>query len=68
MKSKQFQELKNFGEQELTAKFEDSQKKLFELKTQKKITPLKNPLLIRELRRDMARMKTLFRQKFNRDI
>ena len=40
------------------------QKKLFELKLKHSTVKLKNPLEIRNLRRDIARIKTLLRQKF----
>ena len=63
MKSKQWQELKNLTKQELQLKLEELQKKIFKLKLQHKSAPLKNPLEIRELRRDIARINTLLRQK-----
>ncbi len=65
MKIKQFREIKNFSKEELLAKLEEVQKKFFELKFRHKVTKLKNPLEIRELRRDIARLKTLLSVKFN---
>ncbi|MDI6640767.1 MAG: 50S ribosomal protein L29 [Elusimicrobiota bacterium] len=59
MKSKQWQELKNLTEQELQLQLEEKQKKLFKLKLQHKSAPLKNPLQLRELRRDIAKINTL---------
>jgi large subunit ribosomal protein L29 len=49
--------------QELNLKLEEFQNKLLKLKVQHKSAPLKNPLEIRELRRDIARIKTLLREK-----
>lgn len=68
MKRKQVQELKNATEQELRRLLEEKQEKYFNICARKKIAPLKNPLEIRELRRDIARIKTIYRIKFNRNI
>jgi large subunit ribosomal protein L29 len=68
MKTKQLQEIKNYSEQELLSLLEQKQKRLFEISAQKKIAPVKNLLEIRTLRRDIARIKTIFRLKFNRKI
>ena len=63
MKRKQFLELRNMTTQELILKLEQFQNKLLKLKIQHKSAPLKNPLEIRELRRDISRIKTLLREK-----
>jgi len=68
MKTKQWQEIKNLTQEELNRELETRQKKLFELKVKHKFSPVKNPLEIRELRRDIARIKTLFRLKFNKKL
>ncbi|MFN3966784.1 MAG: 50S ribosomal protein L29 [Endomicrobiia bacterium] len=63
MKKNQWQEFKNMTLQELRLKLEEFQNKLLKLKIQHESAPLKNPLEIRELRRDIARLKTLLREK-----
>lgn len=68
MKSKQWQEMKNLSEQELVTQLDQKEKKMFELSVQHRFAPLKNPLQIRELRKDIARIKTLFRIKFNKRV
>jgi len=68
MKRKQFKEVSNFSEGELTAKLDELQKKKFTSILRHKTAPLKNPLEIRELRRDVARVKTLLRLKFNKKV
>ncbi len=65
MKTKQLEELKNASKEELLAKLEELKKELFELKLKHSIVKVKNPLKIRNLRRDIARIKTLLRIKFN---
>lgn len=65
MKKKQFEELKNMSKEELLNKLEELKKELFNAKLKHSAVPLKNPLLIRNLRRDIARVKTLIRQKFD---
>lgn len=65
MKRKQFEELKNMSKEELLSKLEELKKELFNAKLRHLTVTLKNPLLIRNLRRDIARVKTLLRQKFN---
>jgi len=64
MKKKQFNELKDASKEELMLKLEEGQKKLFELKLKHSTVKIKNPMEIRNTRRDIARIKTLLRQKF----
>lgn len=68
MKSKQWQEMKDFTEQELMTQLDQREKKLFDLSVQHKFAPLKNPLQIRGLRKDIARIKTLCKIKFNKRV
>lgn len=65
MKTKQLEELKNASKEELLAKLEELKKELFNLKFKHSIVKVKNPLQIRTLRRDIARVKTLLRMRFN---
>ena len=63
MKGKVWQELKNMSVVELEAKQKDLEDKIFPLKFKHSSTPLKNPLEIRGIRRMLARIKTLFKEK-----
>ncbi len=65
MKKKEWEELKNFSKEELLSKLNELKKELFDLKLRHSVVPVKNPLKIRVLRRDIARVKTLLNQKFN---
>jgi large subunit ribosomal protein L29 len=62
MKSKNWNEIKNMSKVELNAKFSELQDKIFRLRFRHSTTSLKNPLEIREIRKDMARIKTLIAQ------
>ena len=64
MKRKEREELKNFNKEELFSKLRDMERNLFDIKLKHSMRMLKNPLQIRELRRDIARVKTLIRSKF----
>lgn len=63
MKSKNWQEMKHMSDVELNAKLNDMQDRIFKLKFRHTTAPVKNPLEIRSLRRDIARVKTLLAQK-----
>ncbi|GHT49583.1 hypothetical protein AGMMS50233_01040 [Endomicrobiia bacterium] len=63
MKSKNWSEMKNMTDVELNTKLNELQDKFFKLKFRNSVTPLKNPLEIREMRKDIARIKTLITQK-----
>ena len=63
MKSKNWQEMKNMSDAELNAKLKDMQDRIFSLKFRHTTAPVKNPLEIRNLRRNIARVKTLLAQK-----
>lgn len=58
-------ELKNLGEVDLKAQLNEAVRQLNELNFQKSITPLENPLKLRNLRREIARINTLLS---NREI
>ncbi len=60
MKTKELRELSNA---ELEEKLRSNEEQLFKLKFQKADVPLKNPLIIRSLRKDIARMKTILGEK-----
>ncbi|MFN3551195.1 MAG: 50S ribosomal protein L29 [Endomicrobiia bacterium] len=65
MKTKEFKGLKELSKEELLLKLEELQKKLFDLKLKHSTVKIKNPLEIRNVRRDIARIKTLIKEKFN---
>jgi len=55
--------LRELTTDELKARFEESKDKLFHLRFGHKTTPLKNPLEIRYLRRQIARILTIVKEK-----
>jgi large subunit ribosomal protein L29 len=56
-------EIRELGADELKGKEKELQEQLFRLRLQKSIGQLDNALKIRETRRDIARVKTVLRQK-----
>jgi len=56
-------ELKEQTKEELETKLLETKKSLFNLKFQKSTGQLENPLKIRNLRKDIARIKTVLREK-----
>lgn len=56
-------EIKEQTKEELEAKLADIKKSIFNLKFQKATGKLENPVKIRNLRKDVARIKTLLREK-----
>jgi large subunit ribosomal protein L29 len=62
-------EIKEQTKEELETKLADIKKNLFNLKFQKATGQLENPVRIRNLRKDIARIKTLLKEKeFNMKI
>ena len=56
-------EIKEQTKEELEAKLADIKKSIFNLKFQKAKGKLENPVKIRNSRKDVARIKTLLREK-----
>ena len=56
-------ELKNLSVEELTAKLDGLKKDLFMLRMQHATNQLDNPLKIAEVKRDIARVKTIIREQ-----
>ena len=56
-------ELKEQTKEELETKLLEIKKSLFSLRLQKSTGQLENPLKIRNLRKDIARIKTVLREK-----
>ncbi|MCP4482642.1 MAG: 50S ribosomal protein L29 [bacterium] len=57
------QELRDMSKPELEAKLAELSEKKFKLSFKHKITMLENPMDLRNLRRDIARVKTIMREK-----
>jgi large subunit ribosomal protein L29 len=62
MKSKNWNEIKNMTNNELNSKLSELQDKFFKLKFRHSTVPVKNPLEIRDIRRNIARIKTFIAQ------
>jgi large subunit ribosomal protein L29 len=58
-------EVRNLGNDELTAKERELTDQLFRMRIQKSMGQLENPDKVRLVRRDLARVKTVLRQKRN---
>ncbi|HOO74042.1 MAG TPA: 50S ribosomal protein L29 [Tepiditoga sp.] len=56
-------ELVQLTEQELIQKFEETKKKLFELRFQLEMGQLKNTSTIKQVKKDIARIKTILRER-----
>lgn len=63
MKQKNWQEIKSMSDKELTAKLNELEEKYYKLKFRNSTAPVKNPLEIRELRKTIARVKTLLAEQ-----
>ena len=63
MKGKAWQELKSLSNVELEAKLRDLEEELFRLKFKHASTPIKNPLQIKNIKRTIAKVKTLLNEK-----
>jgi len=56
-------EIKNLNTEELKKKLEDLKDELFNLRFQLTAGQLENPMRIREVRKSIARVKTIMREK-----
>jgi len=63
MKGKEKQDQKALSAAELATKLREAQEKRFRLGFKHKVTPLANPVELRNLRKDIARLKTLIAQR-----
>jgi large subunit ribosomal protein L29 len=57
------QQVRDMSEDELRGREKELQEQLFKLRFQKSIGQLDNGMKMREIRRDIARVKTVLRQK-----
>ena len=58
-------ELKNLSVEELNKKLEELKKDLFMLRMQHATNQLENPLKLNAVKKDIARVKTIIREKTN---
>lgn len=63
MKAKQREEKRNLSVSELEAELRAAREKQFKLRFKHRVTPLANPLELRNLRRHIARLQTWVREK-----
>lgn len=56
-------ELRDLSEEELRSKEEETKDKLFKLKFQHALGQLENTMKLKNLKRDIARIKTILREK-----
>jgi large subunit ribosomal protein L29 len=56
-------QVREMGQDELKAKERELNEQLFRLRVQKSIGQLENAIKLREIRRDIARVKTVLREK-----
>ncbi|OGS36768.1 MAG: 50S ribosomal protein L29 [Elusimicrobia bacterium RIFOXYB2_FULL_49_7] len=63
MKARQWQEMKHLSDNEMEAKLRDAQEQLFRMRFRHSATRLKNPLELRDLRRSIARIKTVLHER-----
>lgn len=57
------EEIRDLGEADIRQKIEEAQEELFRLRFRSATQMLENPMLVRSLRRDIARMKTILRER-----
>ena len=56
-------EIRDLGVDEIKSKISDAQEELFRLRFRSATQQLENPALIKSLRRDIARMRTILRER-----
>ena len=59
-------EMRDLSQEELTAKAAELKKELFNLRFQQAMGQIENPMRLRTLRRDIAKTKTILREKHGR--
>jgi large subunit ribosomal protein L29 len=59
-------ELRDLSNEELQAKAADIKKELFNLRVQQAMGQIENPMRLRILRRDIAKAKTVLKEKYGR--
>jgi large subunit ribosomal protein L29 len=59
-------ELRDLSKEELQAKAVDIKKELFNLRVQQTMGQIENPMRLRLLRKDIAKAKTVLKEKYGR--
>jgi large subunit ribosomal protein L29 len=59
-------ELRDLSNEELVAKAADLKKEMFNLRFQQAMGQIENPMRLRTLRRDIAKTKTVLKEKYGR--
>jgi large subunit ribosomal protein L29 len=59
-------DLRDLSSEELLAKTADLKKEIFNLKVQQAMGQIENPMRLRLLRRDIAKTKTVLKEKYGR--
>ena len=59
-------EMRDLSKEELTAKAVELKKELFNLRFQQAMGQIENPMRLRTLRKDIAKTKTILREKHGR--
>ena len=59
-------ELRDLSQEELQAKATDIKKELFNLRVQQAMGQIENPMRLRILRKDIAKAKTVLKEKYGR--
>jgi len=59
-------ELRDLSSEELTVKAAELKKELFNLRVQQAMGQIENPMRLRTLRRDVAKTKTVLKEKYGR--
>jgi large subunit ribosomal protein L29 len=57
------EEIRELGDADIEQQIEETQEELFRLRFRSATQLLENPMLVRSLRRDIARMKTILRER-----
>ena len=65
MKAKEIKEVRALSVEELTKKLDELKKDLFMLRMQHATNQLDNPMQIAAVKKDIARVKTIIREKTN---
>ena len=65
MKAKEIKEIRGLSVEKLEAKLQELKKDLFMLRMQHATNQLENPMQIAAVKKDIARVKTIIREKTN---
>jgi large subunit ribosomal protein L29 len=57
------EEIRDLGDADIRQRAEELREELFRLRFRSATQPLENPILLRSLRRDIARMNTILRER-----